>query len=178
MISQNPSSNCMSARPYYYDFLNEQTRASIPESTLEHITQCTDCQNEVDRLKTLFEHLDQKESSGPSQRDLAISGLLKLHFSHIDKEVTCGTAKLFLSSLADPVLQIRTLTPITKHIDRCRACRDDILSLQEMNLTHEQLCHLGRLLASELAEEIADGASYLAPKREQHHLGLSVLLKL
>lgn len=159
MISHDPFSHCMSARPYYYDFLSEQTRGSIPESTLEHIIQCMDCQGEIDRLKTLFERLDRKESSRPSHRDSTIGALLTLHFAHIDEQVKCSTAKLFLASLADPVLQIRILTPITKHIDTCRACRDDLLSLQEMHLTHQQLCRLGRLLVDELAGETADRPS-------------------
>lgn len=160
MISPHLLSHCMSARPYYYDFLSEQTRGNIPESALEHMIQCANCQGEIDRLRTLFERLDRKESSGPSQRDLAIGELLKLHFAHLDEQVKCGTAKLFLADLADPVLQIRTLTPITKHIDRCRACRDDLLSLQELQLTRQQLCRLGRLLADELGEETAGRESY------------------
>ncbi|MHC4230270.1 MAG: hypothetical protein ACYSW0_22790 [Planctomycetota bacterium] len=149
MISHNLHSNCVNARIYYYDFLGEQTRAGIPGATLEHIIQCAHCQNEVNRLRTLFERADSRITSEQSQRDSAIIMLLKLHFAYIGEPVKCNTVKPFLAGLADPVLQIRTRTPITVHLDECRACRDDLRNLRDMHLTHEQLCHLGQLLANE-----------------------------
>lgn len=153
MISHNPCSNCVDARIYYYDFLSEQTRVGIPGATLEHIIQCSHCQNEVDRLKALFERVDSRISSEQSRRDSAITVLLKLHFAYIGEPVKCNTVKPFLASLADPVLQIRTRTPITVHLDECLACRDDLQNLRDMHLTHEQLCHLGRLLADKSTED-------------------------
>lgn len=149
MISHNLHTNCVNARIYYYDFLSEQTRAGIPGATLEHIIQCAHCQNEVNRLRTLFERVDARITSEQSQRDSAITMLLKLHFAYIGEPVKCNTVKPFLASLADPILQIRIRTPITVHLNECRACRDDLRNLQDMHLTHEQLCHLGQLLADE-----------------------------
>ena len=152
MISHNPYSNCTTARLYYYDFLSEQTRESIPESTLGHIAECWDCQAEIDRLETMLARVDQHTEREQSWKDSAVSTLLKLHFAYIDDPVKCYMVKPFLSSLADPVLQIRIPTPITRHIEKCRACSDALVSLRELRLTHKQLCHLGRLLADEPAE--------------------------
>ncbi len=152
MISHNPYSNCTTARLYYYDFLSEQARESIPESTLNHIAECWDCQAEIDRLEMMFAHVDQSTEREQSWKDSAVSTLLKLHFAFLDEPVKCFVVKPFLASLADPALQIRIPTPITRHIEKCRACSDALMSLRELRLTHTQLCHLGRLLADEPAE--------------------------
>jgi len=152
MISHNPYSNCTTARLYYYDFLSEQTRESIPESTLNHIAECWDCQAEIDRLEMMFAYADQSTEREQSWKDSAVSTLLKLHFAYIGDPVKCNMVKPFLASLADPALQIRIPTPITRHIEKCRACSDALMSLRELRLTHTQLCHLGRLLADEPAE--------------------------
>ena len=153
MISQNPYSNCMSARLYYYDFLNDQVKKDIPESTLNHIMNCPDCQAEIDRLQSLLAKTDNRLEDQQSQRNSAIITLLKFHFSYVDEPVTCSTAKPFLASLADPVLQLLIPTPITRHIDECRSCRDDLHTLQDLHLTHKQLCRLGQLLAEQPIED-------------------------
>jgi len=147
MIAPNPHSNCMDARVYYYDFLREETRKGIPQGAFEHMAQCGDCQVEMDRLKAVLERLDNKIDNAQSLKNTAIGTLLKLHFAYIGEPVTCETVKPFLPPLADPALQIRTPTPITAHIDRCRACSDDLATLRGLRLTHKQLCHLGQLLA-------------------------------
>lgn len=152
MISHNPYSNCTTARLYYYDFLSEQTRTGIPESTLDHIAECWDCQAEIDRLEMMFARVDQHTEREQSWKDSAVSTLLKLHFAYIGDPVKCNMVKPFLASLADPALQIRIPTPITRHIEKCRACSDALMSLRELRLTHTQLCHLGRLLADEPTE--------------------------
>jgi hypothetical protein len=143
----------MNSRLYYYDFLSEETRGGIPENALEHMTQCLNCQDEMDRLKALFERVDERIASDQSRKDSAISTLLRLHFAYVGEPVSCSTVKPFLASLADPVLQIRIPTPITMHLDECRACRDDLLELRDLCLTHKQLCRLGRLLGDEPAED-------------------------
>jgi hypothetical protein len=143
----------MNSRLYYYDFLSEETRGGIPESALEHMTQCLNCQDEIDRLKALFERVDERIASEQSRKDSAISTLLRLHFAYVGEPVRCSTVKPFLASLADPVLQIRIPTPITMHLDECRACRDDLLELRNLHLTHKQLCRLGRLLGDEPTED-------------------------
>ncbi len=147
MIARNPYSNCIDARVYYYDFLREETRQGIPEGALEHMIQCDDCRLEIERLRTVFERLDKKIDSTQSRKNTAIATLLKLHFEHIGEPVTCETVKPFLPSMADPLLQIRTPTPITAHIDKCRECNEDLRTLRGLKLTHKQLCHLGQLMA-------------------------------
>lgn len=147
MIAHNPYTDCVNARPYYYDFLSKQTRGGIPQGALEHMTRCTDCQGEIDRLKNLFERLDDKKARGQSQRDSATIDLLGLHLGYTGEPVKCGTAKLFIASLADPDLRIRVETPITRHVDECPACRQDLRKLQDMLLRHEQLCRMGQVLA-------------------------------
>jgi hypothetical protein len=149
MISQNPYSNCLSARLYYYDFLSEENTDRIPESTLDHIMHCPDCQLEIGRLEKLLGKVDEGIEDQQSRRTSAIATLLKFHFAHVGEPVTCNTLKPFVASLADPVLQIRIPTPITRHLEECRNCRTDLQILQNLNLTHKQLCRLGQLLAEE-----------------------------
>ena len=153
MISYNPDSNCTNARLYYYDFLSERTRAGIPEGALHHINQCRDCQAEIERLETLLVHIEENAGSEQHRQDWAISTLLKLHFALAGEPVTCSMVKPFLASLADPVLEVRVPTPITMHVDKCRACSADLLALRDLHLTHKQLCHVGQLLAAKPTED-------------------------
>jgi hypothetical protein len=128
----------MNARLYYYDFLSERTRRVIPESALAHITQCLDCKVEIDRLEMMLLHVDRGVESEQRRKDSAISTLLKLHFAFIGEPVKCSTVRPFLASMADPVLKIRVPTPISMHIDKCRACSGDLLTLRDLHLTHKQ----------------------------------------
>ncbi len=153
MIARNPYSNCMDARVYYYDFLREETKQGIPEGALEHMIQCDDCRLEIERLRAVFERLDKKINGVQSRKNTALATLLKLHFAYIGEPVTCETVKPFLPSMADPALQIRTPTPITAHIDRCRTCSEDLTTLRNLQLTHKQLCHLGQLMADEATND-------------------------
>lgn len=153
MISHNPDINCTNARLYYYDFLSKETRGGIPEGAFQHITQCLNCQTEMDRLKDLFVQADEGFDSERSRKDSAISTLLKLHFEYAGEPVKCDTVKPFLASLADPALQIRIPTPITTHLDKCQSCRDDLLTLLDMHLPHKFLCRLGQILAEKPVED-------------------------
>jgi hypothetical protein len=153
MISHNPDINCTNARLYYYDFLSKETREGIPEGALQHITQCQNCQTEMDNLKDLFVRAGERFESEQSRKDSAVITLLKLHFEYIGEPVKCDTVKPFLASLADPVLQIRIPTPITAHLDKCRSCRDDLRILLDLHLPHKYLCRLGRLLADKPTED-------------------------
>ena len=153
MISHNPDTNCTDARLYYYDFLSNETRRGIPEGALQHIMQCRNCQSEMDRLKDLLTKADAKCESEQSRKDSAISTLLRLHFEYIGEPVKCDTVKPFLASLADPVLDIRIPTPITTHVNKCNACRDDLQELLDMHLPHKYLCRLGQLLAEKPIED-------------------------
>lgn len=156
MISQNPYSNCMNARLYYYDFLSEEIKKSIPESILSHIDHCPDCQAEIDRLETLLANVDEQSEDQENRRNSAITTLLKFHFSYVNEPVTCNTVKPFLASLVDPVLELLIPTPITEHIDKCLSCRADLRTLQDLHLTHKQLCRLGQLLAETPTEDTAN----------------------
>lgn len=153
MISQNPYSNCMSARLYYYDFLHEETKADIPECTLNHIIHCPDCQAEINRLDTLLSNAKDMHISLKNQRNTAITSLLKFHFSYVNEPVTCNTVKPFLASMADPAIRLTIPTPITEHIEECENCRDDLHTLQDLHLTHKQLCRLGQFLAQTPTED-------------------------
>ena len=153
MISHNPDINCTNARLYYYDFLSKETRVGIPEGALQHLKQCQNCQIEMDSLKDLFVQADERLESEQSRKDSAIGTLLRLHFEYIGEPVKCDTVKPFLASLADPVLQIRIPTPITTHLDKCKACRDDLLTLLNLHLTHKILCRLGQFLADKPTED-------------------------
>ena len=155
MILQNPYSNCTNARLYYYDFLSERTRTSIPESALCHIKECDGCQAEIERLEILLAHADEYAGTEQHRQDAAIGTLLKLHFAHAEAPVTCSMVKPFLASLADPVLAVRVSTPITMHVEKCRACSSDLLTLRNLHLTHKQLCRLGRILSEEPGEDPA-----------------------
>lgn len=153
MISHNPDINCTNARLYYYDFLSKETRAGIPEGALQHIKQCRNCQTEMDSLKDLLVQAGERFESEQSDKDSAISTLLRLHFEYIGEPVKCDTVKPFLASLADPVLQIRIPTPITTHLDKCQSCRDDLMILQDLHFPHKYLCRLGQLLADKPTED-------------------------
>ncbi|MHC4436475.1 MAG: hypothetical protein ACYS3S_03890 [Planctomycetota bacterium] len=107
----------------------------------------------MDRLKELLEKVDERPDSEQSRKDSAISTLLRLHFEYIGEPVKCDIVKPFLGSLADPVLQIRIPTPITNHINKCQACRDDLKKLLDLHLPHKYLCHLGQVLADKPVED-------------------------
>ena len=150
MVAFKPDRSCLDARLYYYDFIEGQGKDRIPGDVLEHFTECQHCQGETERLGVLLEHagkdIEQK------RRDAAIATVLKLHFAYVGKLVTCKTVKPFLPALAISHLRIRIPTPVTAHLDSCRACSDDLLTLRDLGLTDKQLCRLGQLFADKPAE--------------------------
>jgi hypothetical protein len=87
-------------------------------------------------------------NAAQSQKDLIISELLSLHFAWVGKSVTCRTVKPFLPSLADP-------TPVTVHLDNCKACSEELSTFKNLGFTHTQLCRIGQFIA----EKPADGCS-------------------
>ena len=146
MNSTNPDSNCVNARLYYYDFLNEETKRDIPGSALEHTAQCRHCQDDIGRLKALLADTDIEQS----RQNSAIITILGFHFAYIGKSVSCSTVKPFLPGLTVPALEISIPTPITTHFDNCRACSKDLLTLKNLGLTQIQLYRLGQLFAEKL----------------------------
>ncbi|MBN2270302.1 MAG: hypothetical protein JXN61_06795 [Sedimentisphaerales bacterium] len=152
MIALNPNSLCLEAEPHYYDFIFSRADEPIPEDIVRHIENCHTCKEQLNRLKyalSQIDDLDVKQGRAHS----AIAAMLRLHFGYIGKPVTCRIVKPFLPTLLDPVLQVRTPTPITAHLDRCQRCSEDLKTIKAMNLNRKQLGRLSRLLAQNPAED-------------------------
>ncbi|MHC4466520.1 MAG: hypothetical protein ACYSYW_08190 [Planctomycetota bacterium] len=147
MFVLNSNSSCEQARPYYYEYICEETKINIPSNIATHIQQCNNCQIEVERLKSIL--LETQNQSDESFKESNFSRITNanLHFSHIGESVSCKTARPFLPSLADPLLKIGIPTPITTHLDKCNQCECDLQKIIELNLTHKQLCRLGQIFA-------------------------------
>ncbi|MHC4890471.1 MAG: hypothetical protein ACYTEO_13525, partial [Planctomycetota bacterium] len=101
MIAPNHNLLCKEAKLYYYDFLCDESYGLIPESIINHIEQCQECREQINKLKAA---LSQAESPESEQKEVqsAVTTMLKLHFAYIGKPVTCNIAKPFLPSLLDP----------------------------------------------------------------------------
>lgn len=148
MITINDNSICEQARTYYYDYLWEKLRECIPAKMLIHIDKCRHCQVDVNRLKIVL-----AKAGSTGQITSAITTALRLHFACTNALVTCETVRAFLPSLADPALEVGVPTPITVHLDKCQQCADDLEAIQQLTLTHKQLCRLGQLFAEKPAED-------------------------
>lgn len=153
MIAPNSDLLCRQAEPYYYDYLFTEGTEPIPTAIRAHIGKCPHCQAETNSLG--FQLVEAAVSLGPEaeQSSSAIIANLKLHFTYIDKRVTCRTARSFLPSLLDPALEVKIPTPVTVHLDNCEQCRGDLEIIRQLNLNPKQLQQLGRLLADEPAED-------------------------
>ncbi|MHC5060827.1 MAG: hypothetical protein ACYTFK_07070, partial [Planctomycetota bacterium] len=139
MVAPENNSICEQARAFYYDYLcGTGQEADLPE-IFAHISGCSFCKAEVDRLKVEL-------SKAEGDASIAITNL-KLHFAYIGAMVNCETVRPFLPGLADPALQIGVPTPITVHLDKCQRCSEDLERIQQLKLTHKQLCRLGQLFA-------------------------------
>jgi len=153
MIAPNHRLQCKKAELYYYDFLIEESRELIPESIINHIEQCHDCQEHINQLKEALWH---KEKVKPQQNQgisAAMTEMLKLHFAYIGKRVTCKIVRPFLPSMLDPTLVIRIPTPITAHLDNCRQCSEDLDMIRNLGLNHNQLCRLSQLFADKAGQD-------------------------
>ncbi len=152
MIANGRNSLCVEAKLYYYDFLYGESQEPVPESVINHIQQCRQCHEQINRLKVV---LSQNYSIEPAKRQAssAITTMLELHFSYIDKPVTCYTVRPFLAGLSDTALEIRIPTPITAHLDNCRECAEDFKTIKNLNLKRQQLYRLSQLLGKELSRE-------------------------
>lgn len=150
MIAHSPNSLCRQAELYYYDFLCDESRGLIPESMVNHIEQCQHCQEQIIKLKAV---LSRAEGLDPQQGQLssAVTTMLKLHFAHIGKPVTCNIVKPFLPMLLDPALGMRIPTPIVTHLCDCPKCSEDLDIIRCLNLNRKQLCRLSRLFAEKPA---------------------------
>ena len=154
MIAPNPGTGCLNARLYYYDLLSGQTASGVPRSVAEHVEECQFCQEEMARLEAAVAGAGAELDCDLSNRNSAITAVLKLHFAYADKSVTCNTVRLFLPSMAVADFEISIPTPITVHLENCRACRQDLSTLRSLGLSRKQLYRLGRLFAEKPSEDI------------------------
>jgi len=148
MIARNPNLLCKQAEPYYYDFLCDDSRGLIPESVVNHIEQCQNCREQINKLKAALSQADAIESEQGQVRS-AVTAMLKLHFDYVGKPVTCNVVKPFLPCLLDPALEIRIPTPIITHLHNCQQCSEDLDMIRCLNLNRKQLCRLSQLFADE-----------------------------
>jgi len=150
MIAHNRNSLCRQAKPYYYDFLCDESRGLVPESTADHIEQCQHCQNQINQLKAV---LSQAHGLDSEQRRVgsAVTTMLKLHFAYIGKPVTCNIVKPFLPTLLDQALGMSIPTPIVTHLCDCQQCSEDLDIIRCLKLTRNQLCRLSQLFAEQPA---------------------------
>ena len=151
MNIQDKNSLCMDALPYLFDVLSDVVN-DVPAEILSHIRQCSHCRDEIVRLKFVL------ESHGPADDqqtkiDTSVAASLDLHYTYNGTMVGCGDIRAFLPSLTDPLLKIRVPTPITVHVDNCCQCAADFETIQQMQLTHKQLCRLGQVFAEPPAED-------------------------
>jgi len=147
MIAFDPDSLCREAKVYYYDFLCDESRKSIPQRFAEHIKQCTNCQGSINKLAAVLSEAEEHSEPEQEEHSSAVATMLKLHFAYIGERVTCDTVKPFLPGLLHPALEIRIPTPITAHLDNCRECTEDLERIRELGLNREQLCRLSQLFA-------------------------------
>jgi len=149
MIAPNPNLLCKKAKLYYYDFLCGESQELIPESIINHIEKCSNCQERVNRLNAALSRTEEPIESEQQQVSSAITTMLKLHFAYIGKPITCNIVKPFLPCLLDPALKIRIPTPIIAHLHNCHQCSEDLDIIRRLNLNRKQLCRLSQLFAEE-----------------------------
>ncbi len=147
MIAPNPNLLCKEAELYYYDFLCSESQEPIPEPIINHIEQCSNCQERVNQLHAALSRAEEPIESEQQQVSSAITTMLKLHFAYIGEPVTCNIVKPFLPCLLDPALEIRIPTPIIAHLHNCRQCSGDLDMIRCLNLNRKQLCRLSQLFA-------------------------------
>jgi hypothetical protein len=148
------ATGCAEAQIYFYDFLAGEASKSVPPDQALHINQCPSCQARLRELELLLKDPARRFRPGTRERNAAIVRLLKSHFAYLDRLVDCSNVKLFLPSMADPVLEISTLTPIAVHIDQCPECSADLHAIRQLRLTQGQLSRLTGFLAN--AESVTD----------------------
>ncbi len=154
MISPNIEPDCMNARLYYHDYLDQVKRNDIPDNAFEHITRCRYCQDEISILENML--LEAEGNVEQSWRNSAVTTILRLHFAFIGKSIKCSTVKPFLPSLAIPGLEINISTPITTHLHSCQTCSEDLSILKDLVLNRRQLFRLGRFLLEKTTDDMVD----------------------
>ncbi len=136
--------NCEDFRPYYFEYLTDAS--SVPDDVTAHLSQCTQCQAEMDRLRNA---LDQKPQNHNPEAEF-----LKLHYQLLDQWVSCDKIKPLLPSLLAVNFSGRNATPVTAHLEKCDQCQKNLDELAALELTFPQLMKASRYLASE--EDLSD----------------------
>lgn len=161
---------CRQAAEFYYDYLNEPSE--VPASIREHIEQCFDCREELDRLKGILEH---PEPAGQSVR----SDLLRCQVPLYEQWVGCRKVRPFLPLLAAEELLPSVPTPAAAHLAHCPLCRQDLTALKKLTLTAEQALAAARVLSGDksICVSVA-GAWAEGLKAMEHREDSDVLTKL
>ncbi len=144
MVTFGRSMFCTDAEPYYYDYLCGLD-ADIPRAAADHIRHCAHCRGQIRQLKDAIAESETPDCAPEAGTDVIEA--LGLHFAHLGEDITCTKAKSFLPVLLVPSQEIRIPTPITVHVDHCRACTEDLELIRELELRPEQLARLSRLYA-------------------------------
>lgn len=153
MIAFGSNSLCKQAELYYYDFILDENRKSVPEFIIDHIEQCQHCQEQLSRLKSVLSQTEDYTEPEQEQVNHAVTAMLKLHFAYIGEAVTCKIVRPFLPNLSDPDFKIRIPTPITAHLDNCRQCSEDLETIRKLDLSRKQLRCLSRFFADSSATD-------------------------
>ncbi len=151
MIAFGSNSLCKQAELYYYDFILDESRKSVPEFIIDHIEQCQNCREQLSRLKSVLSQTEDYTEPKQEQVNHAVTAMLKLHFAYIGEAVTCKIVRPFLPNLSDPDLKIRIPTPITAHLDNCQQCSEDLETIRKLDLSRKQLRCLSRFFADSSA---------------------------
>jgi hypothetical protein len=134
------------AAGHYYDILAKH-EVGVSESIVRHVHQCLLCRAHVHRLKEILAETRGEADVPRDRMGRDIIDTLDLHFRHLGECVTCSLVKPFLPTLLIPSREIRIPTPITVHVDHCRACAADLGVIRGLDLEPGQLERLGRLYA-------------------------------
>ena len=155
MIAPNPHLLCEEAKLYYFELLDNESDAFVPELIIDHVGRCQHCQEQISRLKGALSQAEADDGSEGGQVGSPVAIMLRLHFAYIGERVTCETARPFLAGMSDPALEIRIPTPITVHLDSCRQCAEDLETIRGLNLNPKQLHQLGQLFAEAFSQDAA-----------------------
>jgi len=134
----------------YYDFITSP--AQVAPEAARHFESCEICRDRIESLK------------GELERPVPSSGIekqLALQMNMLGRWVSCRTCRPFLPLFAGRPQRVRVDTPIRRHIDACRACREDVKSLERLGLDDDQLLNAAAFLSGDASVE-ADFSSEAA----------------
>jgi hypothetical protein len=156
MIAPNYNKLCSQAERHYFNMLPDKAENQVPADVIDHIRGCLYCREQITRLEAMLAECRAPHRIG---HNMAVTALLKLHFSFVGKPVNCSDVKPFLPALLAAPAQIRIPTPITAHIDNCDRCKEDYANLKKIGLSAKQLITLSQMFADEFDDEKIDCAS-------------------